>query len=394
MQTLIAPRRTGGSHDLTAAVANTLAAQDMLNPHTGQPLSEAMILGIGGGLGAGYILWEFKAYEIAIIVMGFRNRWNYAVDYLTNTCQRLSVKPHFAETTGQKTAQANLEEALAHGVPVITWVDKAHMPHQQLPAWLDGMSSHIVTVYGLDSGCVLVDDLADDLIEVDLEPFQAGRGRVSSDKNRLLRLEPTGALDLPAAIRAGIDDCIAHLSRDSESFSLPVYQKWAKMMTHTKNKKGWPVVFKDRHGLYSTLGTVYEGIALQCGDGHALRSLYADFLGEAAAVLDHSPLQQASDHYRQAAKAWEGLANSVLASDPLRESKRLMDQRYALYKARDWAAMRQVNDQRQALSAEYDHAFPMDDAEVAALFETMQTHLEDIYAAETQALESLKAAAS
>ena len=37
-------------------------------PHTGQPLSEAMVLGAGGGLGAGYILWEFKAHD--------RGRWS------------------------------------------------------------------------------------------------------------------------------------------------------------------------------------------------------------------------------------------------------------------------------------------------------------------------------
>jgi hypothetical protein len=58
----------GGINPITAPLRNVLAVQ-------GLDLSEAMLLGISGGLGAGYILWEFNSR--AIIVLGFRNRWNY-----------------------------------------------------------------------------------------------------------------------------------------------------------------------------------------------------------------------------------------------------------------------------------------------------------------------------
>ena len=49
----------GGQHPETAGYKNILAYQGVKAPHTGKPFSEAMLLGIGGGLGAGYILWEF-----------------------------------------------------------------------------------------------------------------------------------------------------------------------------------------------------------------------------------------------------------------------------------------------------------------------------------------------
>src|SRR5690606_8666641 len=114
-------------------------------------------------------------------------------------------------------------------------------------------------------------------------------------------LEPSGQPDLRAAIRAGIADCVEHLGRDSESFSLPVYKKWAKMMTDTRNKKGWPVVFKDRKGLYITLRSVFEGIVLDDTEGAGLRLLYADFLDEAALLLDTPALSEAAARYRQAA---------------------------------------------------------------------------------------------
>ena len=36
-----------------------------------------MVLGVGGGLGAGYILWEFEAHHTPTLVLGFRNQWQY-----------------------------------------------------------------------------------------------------------------------------------------------------------------------------------------------------------------------------------------------------------------------------------------------------------------------------
>ena len=55
-------RLRGGVHPETATIANVLANQGVVSGLTGQPLTEAAILGIGGGLGAGYILWEFKSH--------------------------------------------------------------------------------------------------------------------------------------------------------------------------------------------------------------------------------------------------------------------------------------------------------------------------------------------
>ena len=50
-------------HGDTAAFANVLANLGV-RADEGEPISEAMVLGVGGGLGAGYILWEFEAHGI------------------------------------------------------------------------------------------------------------------------------------------------------------------------------------------------------------------------------------------------------------------------------------------------------------------------------------------
>ena len=70
-------RYRGGLHPQTASLANVLAHLDLRSPIDGEPLSEATVLVLGGGLGAGYILWEFQARDGAILTLGFINRWQY-----------------------------------------------------------------------------------------------------------------------------------------------------------------------------------------------------------------------------------------------------------------------------------------------------------------------------
>src|SRR5262245_32625283 len=70
-------RMRGGLHPETASLANVLANQGVTSGLTGEPLTEAAIFGIGGGLGAGYILWEFQRHDAPVLTLGFGNRWQY-----------------------------------------------------------------------------------------------------------------------------------------------------------------------------------------------------------------------------------------------------------------------------------------------------------------------------
>jgi hypothetical protein len=95
-----------------------LANRGLLAPHTGQPLTEAMVLGVGGGLGAGYILWECKAHDLRTLVFGFRNSWQYPARWVLKTCARAG-----------------------RGVPAIAWADQQALGYRHLPAWLDGSAA-------------------------------------------------------------------------------------------------------------------------------------------------------------------------------------------------------------------------------------------------------------
>lgn len=386
----------GGCHNVTAALSNVLAAKGVKSPHDDKPFSEHMLLGIGGGLGAGYILWEFKQHESATIVLGFRNRWNYNVDFLTNLCNRIGINPTIHETSGKKTAADYLQTVLDSGEPCLAWVDKAHLPYQHLPEALKGYNSHTVGIHGQKDGQIVVDDLAAGPFMVLPEDFAAARGRIPSDKNRLMLVDTPSRIDLKAAVSAGIQDCLEHLGRDSESFSLPVYKKWAKLITDRRNKKGWHVVFKERKGLYSTLRSIYEGIEHDSTEGYALREMYADFLEDASKILDNPALMRAAAQYHHAARAWDNLAEAALPDGvaALKQTKDLMTRRYEQYWHRDLDGVRETSADLEIMQANYDPAFPMNDEQVDSLFNNLQDKLMLVYDAEVEALETLRQAVS
>jgi hypothetical protein len=387
----VKPAQTGGSENAIAALKNVLATQGVTAPHTGQPFSEAMLLGIGGGLGAGYILWEFKEHGSANLVLGFRNRWNYVPQHLATLCERIGAVTAIQETGSAKAANANFQTALDAGQPFIAWVDKASLPYQHLPESLKGYGIWLVGVYGVENGAVQVDDLGEGLYSVPLDTFTAARGVIPSDKNRIMRVDVPSQIDLPGAIQAGIADGVEHMSSTSESFAPPVYKKWAKMMTDKKNKKGWPVVFAERLGLFDALCSVYEGVKLDNTEGCGLRGLYADFLEEASEVVNRPALKQVAQQYRDLAGLWTRLADAALPAHvpAFQQARDLLEKRYHLLRAHQFDELRAVSDQIVALRATYKRDFPIDD-DVDALFIDMSSQLSAIYDAEISAVESLK----
>lgn len=386
----------GGVHPETATMTNVLASQGLTAPHTGRPFSEAMLFGIAGGIGCGYILWEFKAHDAAILVMGFQNKWNYTTEFMQNLSNRLGAQAIFLESGGAKKAEQQLAAALDNGQAAVAWVDQEGLPYFHLRPIYSGCFSHFVSVYGMDDSQVYVDDRARKPLVVDRIAFANARGRIGSYKNRLLLLDSADAqgadaeFDLTAAIQAGIADCVAYMGSDSQTFAIPVYKKWARLMTDTKNKKGWPVVFKEKKGLYGTLRSLHEGIKLFGTKGSGLRYFYADFLNEAATVVGNGALETAAIHYTELGSRWQRFADAVLPDHIalLAETRRVLAQKYAVFLEQGNDGLEEIGELSQQLSEmeeELNSHFPISDNELHALFAEMQNHLEGIYEAEQEA---------
>ncbi|HEY6609482.1 MAG TPA: BtrH N-terminal domain-containing protein, partial [Candidatus Limnocylindria bacterium] len=322
-------RMRGGLHPETATLANVLANQGVVSGVTGEPLTEAAILGIGGGLGAGYILWEFQAehrgkiHRGPVLTLAFRNQWQYPwiPGWTGKTLDRLGIEPDVHETGGAKGAREALDARLDAGVPVIAHVDLQSIGTWGQPDDLSGHFGLVVVVFGRDAdGSYLVDDRGRSPFRVSPPVMAAARGRIGSFKHRIVGLRttpgPIPAERLREAMRAGLEDQVDHLRSGSDSFSLPAWRKWARLMTDERNAKAWPRVFADGQGLFGSLSAIHESVDGQVGPwGGHLRELYAASLDEAAVVLENPALGEAARAWRGVADRWEELADAAVPPD-------------------------------------------------------------------------------
>jgi hypothetical protein len=382
----------GGVHADTAAFANVLANAGIVAPHTGEPLTEAMVLGLGGGLGAGYILWEFAEHRGRILVLGFRRQWQYPARWAAETAERLGLHADLHETGGAVTARRRLDAALDRGRPAIVWIDPYRLGHRRRPAWLDGHGGGPVVVYGRAGDGALVDDRSIGRLTVPADRLADARARVGSYKHRLIEIDPA-LVEIDAdRLRAGAREALAlqveHLSARSDSFSLPAWAKWARLMTDTRNRKAWPNVFADGRGLASAMASIQA----DAGDGGHLRWLYGTFLREAADLLGDSRLEDAAGAWDAAAVAWEELIGVAFGADPELERLRGLMIAVAAAVARgDAAAVEaaRLAGERWALQERLDADFP---ADPGALFGRLHDAVAAIHAAETAALAALASA--
>ena len=314
--------RIAGLDPNSAALARALADAGVVSPLDGRPLGEATILGIGGGLGAGYILWEFQSRGGAILTLGFTNQWQYPgiPGWYGNALDRLGIKAELHETGGAVGAQASLDAALDRGRTAIAFVDLQSMGTWGLPDALSGYSGYPVAIVGRtgDDG-YLVDDRGREPLVVDRATMARARARIGSWKHRLIVPTPDPGEVPPDRLRQAVRDGLAHqvdhLRSPSDSFSLPAWRKWSRLMTDTRNAKAWPRVFADGDGLFGALLSIVEGVDGHVGaTGGHLRERYAEFLDEVTAA-GLAPMDEAARRWRDAADRWEDLTDAAVPSD-------------------------------------------------------------------------------
>lgn len=368
----------GGVHPETASLKNVLAFYGVQASHTNKPFSEAMLLGIGGGLGSCYIMWEWQNH-VPNVVLAFRNKSNYAVQYLQTLCSRLGATTEVFETGGKKKAAAQLEQLITNGTPAIVWIDLGAAPY-----YMHFLEVGVVVVYGFGNDGFTVDKLAKKHYIIDSDTMATVRARIPSFKNRIMTVQPKTLIDLEVAIHEGLQDHINYLGASSTSFALPAIKKWSRLMADTKNSKGWPNVFHNTKGLYGVLRTIYEAIELVGTRRGGLRGMYADFLEEASTALGNDDLKPVASLYRRLHNQWSSLAQTVLPDhiESFKISKEMLDQRAALRLEKGGDSLgeiKQLNDDLHYLKADVNTIFPMSKAATTQLFAEIQSQIAAIY---------------
>ena len=388
-----------GLHPDTAVLRNILAFQGVKAPHTRLPFSEAMLLGIGGGLGMGYILWEFKGNDSRILVLGFRNNWQYPEKFMQNLCGRLNIAVRIQETSGRKQAATDLMGTLENGQPAMIWLDLQGLPYLALPEGLSGQIRHVVGVFGIEGEGerFWLDDRAPEAFQIDGEALASARGRIVSYKNRLMTFEALGEIDLESAIQAGLEDAVVHLGSHSDSFSLPAIRKWGRLITDGSYKKGWKTVFADGRYLYGNLKSIFLHTLPTWSDGGTLRGLYADFLEEAAWILDNPALLGVAERYRSLEVLWRSLGEAALPEDvpAFAQIKALEKHKLSTLVEKGGSGLEEYRKLKPLISEiqqGFNEHFPLEDSAVNDLLTNLQNQLMGVYQAELTANQELNRA--
>ena len=174
----------GGSDPDAAALANILANAGVVGPEG--PLSEELIFLVAGGLGAGYILWEFQHDDSRVVTLGFTNSAQYLRPAAVGGDQPARVQADWSRTSGAVGAAAELRRELGAGQPVVVWPDRYLIGYWQLPAWLDGHGGHPVIAYAERDGRIHLDDRTLAPLTVAGEDVDRARARVGSYRNAML----------------------------------------------------------------------------------------------------------------------------------------------------------------------------------------------------------------
>ena len=393
------PGRSGplqGRHPDTAALARLLATLGVADPATGRPLSEAMCLGIAGGIGVAYFVFEYE--ELTTFYLGGRlNSYVQKQDATQAALDRLGVPAQVRRTSGAATAERQLRAALDLGRPVIVTVDVARLLYRAVPDWLCGMTPQDVLVELRGTEPVLW-DLAPAPIPVTWAELAEARAGVRSVKHRLVVAQPPdGPVDLAGAAAAGIADTWAGmLEPPMRNFGAPGLVKWAELLTSTRDPRGWPRLLAAPGRQFQLLTWLYDWVET-AGTGGFFRTMYADFLEAAAGPLERPELAGVAGDHRQLAAAWTALAETALGAGgdgPLARAATLLERRRRLVEERGAAAAGDL----AAVQAELDRLAratadpqPLDRDALSTLLADLRDKVLDLAQAEEEAATALRA---
>jgi len=388
-----------GRHWETGTISNFLAYRGVTAPHTGEPYSEALLMGVSGGAVMGYFSFDYEGYDPMVRILT-RNTF----DPLDTMLSRLGVVQNRVHTRSPEKGRANLLNTLREGVPAIVWADMYSLPYNALEHDEKMWAMFPILVYGHDEAAdtVWIADRARVPLHVTPEALQRARARGKKEKFRVLTVDPPVAEKVAAAVRAGIWDCIKLYTEkppkgSKNSFGLAAFRWWAEQLRNPRARMSWEKEFPAGPEMLAGLTSAFHDINLFGKGTVADRELYADFLEEAAVILDKPALEVVAAIFRESAAAWHNLGAALLPDeiDPLRETRELMLHQHRLFLDRGNGAveeMAQIDVRLDAIKDSVTADFPLEPAAVTAMRERIADHVMVVHETESQAVDALRAA--
>ena len=390
-----------GRHWETGSIHNALALQDVKAPHTGQPYSEALLLGISGGITFGYFTFEYKGY-LPHVAMLTRNTFSP----FSTMLERLGIAQDVQQTSKPDIAEKNLQDTLESGLYPFMWADHFSLPYNDLPSDAAMWGMLPLLAVESDGKSVTVADRSSQPLHISMADLTKARGRVKEDRYRLMTLDAPQPTKLASAVQKGISQAIALFTEKPprgarDNFGFAAYAKLAGLLVNTRNKHSWERNFAPSVRMYHALA----GSPVQPGAYHwvntwatadgADRGLYADFLIEAAQILKKPALKESAEKFRESYKLWLKFAEALLpdAVPLLGESKKLIQKKHDLFIQKGEPALleiKQINARLNELLERSKTDFPLSNAQAAGLRANLRDILLKISAVEQTAVDLLQ----
>lgn len=388
-----------GRHWETGSVHNYYAARGVVAPHTGQPYSEAFFLGISGGVVMGYFVFAYEGVDPHARILT-RNTF----DPMDTMLERLGVVQDLQHTAKPGNAVRNLVESLENGVAPILWVDAARLPYMTLPSDQDYQFVTPIVVFGYDetADTVCIADRSNGPLRITTAELSQAWGRIKMYKHRLLNLDPPNTNKLVSAVQMSIWGTIKLYTEKPpkgarNNFGFAAFKNWADMLVKKKGRRTWAKEFPAGSALYTGLADSYYYTNHFGQRGVADRAQYAEFLDEAAVLLNKPALNDVAQKFRESGRAWEAVNLALLPDgvEPLRRTRELLSRQSELFLTDGQATI----GERRAIGAELEEIkrgvsadFPLDEAGIQQLKENLADKVMAVHDIEYEAIMMLQAA--
>lgn len=270
----------------------------------GIKLSEAMIFGLGSGMGLSFGDFGGKTETIGGRLYKFEN----------NLCKLLNVKLDIYRSSNKEEGWQRLKSMLDQGIPAAINVDMAFLKYQDLPKDFH-FGQHTITVCGYDSKkstVFIADTQFHDIKEIPLEDLHAARNyrysRWMDPLNFIYELEFKKTIpDLKTVVPIAIQLNGKNLQK----------KNWFVRLFGMVNGLGAIRKFSKSLNSWSNLpesdiqerGTIVSGYISEYGTGGGLfRYLYSRFLKESAEICNNDELLKISNFYKKLGDHWNEVA--------------------------------------------------------------------------------------
>ena len=329
-KTVTAKKHVAGRQPESATLRNVLIQRDAC---TSDLCTEEILFGLGGGIGCAYFLFDMHGGHPVYIGYRIHAKEGDTPYFTLQMTEGWGATADVRHSSSPSAATKSLVKILNDGFTPIVWVEVTKLPYMFLSG--NPLAYHQVVVYGMEGDDVLVGDLGDSVIRMSMEELTEARNSNFAPKFRTVVIsEATAKPQLRETLSDRIRGTCSQMLEGLgiANFGLTALNKWAQMLTNTKNKKGWPNCFPGGPPLHGAMSTVFGQIELRGYGGSAFRGLYADFLDQAAGVLKKSALKKVAEQFRESEASWRAISDAALPdSIPLlKETREALTRRSVL----------------------------------------------------------------